>query len=220
MFIRVLSLFSIRMGSSTFNRILTKIEGKISGGKPAGDRCYNSSVGKVPASTKLAMAIRYLAGGSYLDIKHEFGVSRSFFFKGIWEVFAAIDASFESDLLPVPTPDDEPSMRASKVAALEALARGYERRSTLGGISKCVGAADGASGSCMYLSLSFPPLFCLFLKICATRRNATSIHAPRSLLRGPVSSSMRLRSFAQNRAAQVPHHEPRAVHVPKALLRA
>lgn len=143
------------MGDSTFNRILAKIQDKISGGKPAGDRCYNSSVGKVPASTKLAMSIRYLAGGSYLDIKHEFGVSRSFFYKSIWEVFAAIDESFDDDLLPVPTPDDEPSVRASKVAALEALARGYERRSTLGVISQCVGAVDGASGLHVSFSLVF-----------------------------------------------------------------
>ena len=133
------------MQDAAFYRVHAAIEQKIRG-RPAGHRCYKSSVGKVSTSAKFAMVLRWLAGGSYIDIRTEFGVSRSFLFKTIWEVCDAINTTYDDDLLPVPVPTDIEPVRASKVATLAALARGYQSRSTLGVVSKCVGAIDGTRG--------------------------------------------------------------------------
>lgn len=105
------------MQDAAFYRVHAAIEQKIRG-RPAGHRCYKSSVGKVSSSAKFAMVLRWLAGGSYIDIRAEFGVSRSFLFKTIWEVCDAINTTYDDDLLPVPVPTDSEPVRASYILRL------------------------------------------------------------------------------------------------------
>ena len=96
-----------------------------------------SKKGRPPAvstSLALAMTLRYLAGGSYLDIMLWARVhSATTFYRHVRTTLVALDEvlpplSLESDL-------ENPSR-------LEALAAGFERRS-YGKIRSCIGAVDG-----------------------------------------------------------------------------
>jgi hypothetical protein len=185
------------MQDATFYRVHAAIEEKIRG-RPAGHRCYKSSVGKVSSSAKFAMVLRWLAGGSYIDIRTEFGMSHSFLFKTIWEVCDAINATYDDDLLPVPVPTDCEPVRASKVAILAALARGYQSRSTLDPrrrrqVCRRDRRYEGCSLSCL--------LDCLLAK---------SAHSQVF----PNSRPFVLRSPRSHRAAQGASREPRLFHVP------
>lgn len=111
-------------------------------GHAKGSRCYNSSSGKVSTEVMLALTLRYLAGGSYLDIHTETGVSRSHFFRVVWKVVDAIDRTYSLDF-PMPLPSDSPVEATRKALALAKLAAAFENKSTNGVIKNAVGMIDG-----------------------------------------------------------------------------
>ena len=149
-----------RVSESVFAKIQGDITPLIDKGPPAGNRCYNSSSGKVDVSIKLAMTLRYLAGGSYLDIHTEVGVSRSFFYKCIWEVVEAIVKVYPLEF-PLPKEGDDVASTRAKMDELERIAAGYKARSSMGVLDSCVGALDGqcVDSSAFDLVNSFPSCF-------------------------------------------------------------
>ena len=84
---------------------------------------------------RLAMTLRWLAGGQYLDIASLFGVSKSNFMKYITGVLLALD-----NMLTIRFPFDDPD-------ALAALERGFHLAS-MERIRGCV-----AAGTCMGCAL-------------------------------------------------------------------
>eukprot|EP01032_Pedospumella_encystans_P019230 gene19230-21868_t len=92
-----------------------------------------SSGSSISNVTKLACTLRWLAGGSYIDICFAWGVSKSTFFAEngvIWPTMEAINECFEIGL---PVNDD---------AELQSMADGYKRYSH-GELPGCVMAIDG-----------------------------------------------------------------------------
>lgn len=81
-----------RMDRDTFNELLEKItpELPIINGKMG----ENSSGSSISNKTKLACTLRWLAGGSYIDICFAFGVAKTTFFETngiLWTVLEAIN---------------------------------------------------------------------------------------------------------------------------------
>ena len=76
------------------------------------------------------MALRYLAGGSYIDISFHHAVSFSYFYKSLWDVLEAIDHVEDVDF------------GADNLSELKRRAAAFESR-TEGAIQGCVGALDG-----------------------------------------------------------------------------
>ena len=88
----------------------------------------------ISAETRLAASLRWLAGGSYLDICFAFGISDGTFYKAergpLWPTLEAIDRELE---ISFPLNDE---------AELERISRGFSRFSH-NRISGCVLAVDG-----------------------------------------------------------------------------
>ena len=63
-------------------------------------RARKSTGGFVPYSLRLSMALRYMAGGSALDIMYLHGVGRSTFYACLWPTLRAIDAGLPAFSLP------------------------------------------------------------------------------------------------------------------------
>ena len=82
----------------------------------------------------LFCTLRYLAGGSYLDIHDRTGISRSSFYRVLWKTCKAIAKSNTGDLA-FPWPNSK--------ADCQSIARGFESKSFRGIIKNCVGAIDG-----------------------------------------------------------------------------
>jgi hypothetical protein len=81
---------------------------------------------------QLAMTLRFLAGGSYLDLVIIYGVSKNTFFQIVHRVANAIcSSSVGGFYLPENT------------AQFRALAEGFQHRSSHGIIQHCIGAVDG-----------------------------------------------------------------------------
>jgi hypothetical protein len=88
----------------------------------------------VSTSLALAMTLRYLAGGSYLDIMLWARIlSHATFYRHVRATLGALD-----DILPAPSLEAD----LEDPARLSALAAGFERRS-YGKIRGCIGAVDG-----------------------------------------------------------------------------
>ena len=96
-------------------------------------RARKSTGGFVPYSLRLSMALRYMAGGSALDIMYLHGVGRSTFYNCIWPMLRAIDEGLPAFSLP----DDIKSL-----ARCRRLAAGFSRR-TDGHIQGAITAWDG-----------------------------------------------------------------------------
>lgn len=84
----------------------------------------------VPVENRLAMALRYLAGGSYIDISFHHAVSFSYFYKSLWEVLEAIDHVEVVDF------------GAKNLPELKRRAAAFQAR-TRDAVVGCVGALDG-----------------------------------------------------------------------------
>ena len=119
-----------RVDRETFNYILDKIDVHFTSNE---EKATNSSGQPVVLKTRLAISLRWLAGGSYLDLCFAWGVAVSTFYAEngvLWPTLAALDAVFP---IGFPVNDD---------AKLEELARGFYNHS--GGIlDGCVMAIDG-----------------------------------------------------------------------------
>jgi hypothetical protein len=97
-------------------------------------KSQNSTPGSSPIYPELVMAIgiRWLAGGSYHDIKDFCGVSRSSFYR-MRSLF--MDACLAADEIKIQFPSTE--------TELDEAAKGFAARSTHFVFLKCVGALDG-----------------------------------------------------------------------------
>lgn len=120
-----------RIDRETFRDVLTKIEPYL----PIINEQYaiNSSGSMITNEMKLGMTLRWLAGGSYLDICAEYGVtSKSFYSKKgvLWPTLEALDKAL---VLSFPIDDD---------AELERLSEEFAEMSN-GHFRFCVGAMDG-----------------------------------------------------------------------------
>jgi len=98
-----------RMSVATFNFVLERIRKRITSKAPK--KARRDTHGPVPAELLLSMALRFLAGGSYLDIYQMHGVGKSTLYHAIPMVCHAIATEF-----PLSFPiDDEDALVSSTV---------------------------------------------------------------------------------------------------------
>lgn len=116
-----------RMDLGGFNEVLEKI-------RPAFPPMRSNVPSQVPPELKLSMALRWMAGGSYLDIADLHGVAVQTFYACLWETIEAIDAAYELPLMRY--------LDQVEQGALEHLIEGFDRKSS-GLIRGCFGAIDG-----------------------------------------------------------------------------
>lgn len=133
------SLFAraYRMSWDTFQKLFNLIkdgilahiqsENGVQNPQPAPFYCN----GPVELDVRMAVALRWFAGGSYLDIIISHGVSKSIVYDSIWAVVEAVNKCKELDLKFPSTPDE-----------CEAIASEFVQRS-MAGFSNCVGCIDG-----------------------------------------------------------------------------
>ena len=118
----------LRMAFDSFNKLLCKIreyllvnetKAKVKGGSILPELC-------------LYCTIRWLAGGSYLDITDICGISKASFYRVVWKTITAISKC--EDLIPKfpKTPEE-----------IGAAVEGFASISTDGIIDNCVGVLDG-----------------------------------------------------------------------------
>lgn len=87
-----------RLSRSAFEWLLAKIAHHIQPQASLRNNVYHNLKREIPPRTRLAVTLRWLAGGSYLDICFAFGISSSSFFveNGVlWGTMAAIDAELQ-----------------------------------------------------------------------------------------------------------------------------
>jgi len=113
-----------------FNEILRDIENAM-------PRVPANMPKAVPNELKLSMALRWMAGGSYLDIADMHGVSDKTFYQHVWQVIEAVHKSYDLKLLELLKPENV------RNGSLEKLAEGFDRKSPNGVMSGCIGALDG-----------------------------------------------------------------------------
>eukprot|EP00961_Rhodomonas_salina_P096408 1296618-Rhodomonas_salina.1 len=101
------------------------------------DKLYRNPVQAVRSSgapiypaLRLAMTVRYLAGGSYLDLTVLYGVSVPGFFQSLWMVCEAL-----VEVLPIRFDMREPNLRS--------IASGFIRRQRKVAFHYAIGALDG-----------------------------------------------------------------------------
>ena len=82
-----------RMTRVSFNKLLDLIKDQIS---PDEKQAKNSSGSAISAATKLGATIRFLAGGSYIDIAGLYGLDPNNFFNSVsgplWPTIRALDS--------------------------------------------------------------------------------------------------------------------------------
>ncbi len=120
-----------RVDRATFDEVLERIEPHIKHRNQV--KAINSSGAPIVLKTRLAVTLRWLAGGSYLDLCFAWGVGTSTFYHRdgvLWPTLEAIDAAFEIGL-----PVDDP-------LKLEESARGFDQHSC-GILKGCIIAIDG-----------------------------------------------------------------------------
>ena len=130
---------SIRMDISSFNKILTVIKDVLKTDEDMG----KIRGGSISPSICLFCTLRYLSGGSYLDISSLTGISKTSFYTVIWRTIDAIVNCEDAVLNNIHFPKtNEESERA---------AAGFESISTFA-ITNCVTVLDG-----YLLSIQTPP---------------------------------------------------------------
>jgi hypothetical protein len=120
-----------RVDRATFNEILERIEPHMKHHNHV--KAANSSGAPIVLTTRLAVTLRWLAGGSYLDLCFAWGVASSTFYHPdgvLWPTLEAIDVAFE-----IGFPVDDYSK-------LEEIASGFDEHSC-GVLKGCVLAIDG-----------------------------------------------------------------------------
>ena len=116
-----------RMGRAAFGKLLDLIKNDISAKDGRKGGAYS-----IPNVTKLAATLRWLAGGSYLDISSLFGLDQSNFFNKhgfLWKTIDAIDAALDLGM------SFAPDFLARTAAEFAALSRNR--------MTRCVMAVDG-----------------------------------------------------------------------------
>ena len=106
----------------------------------AGRRAINDPDGPrggfVEYPLRVAMTLRYLAGGSYLDLCYIFGVRKSTFYSLVWQTLELLD---KCPALPDMTLEQD----VHNQQRCRALAAGFNRRTGGGHVNGCIGALDG-----------------------------------------------------------------------------
>jgi hypothetical protein len=121
-----------RMERETFRLLCQVLAKQVEGDALQGRR--GSPHGVMSVELKVSMTLRWLAGGSYLDIYHFHGVSLASFWKAKQQVLDAINACEALDII-FPDLDDEQE--------LAKIALGFRHKSEMYVFDHCVGALDG-----------------------------------------------------------------------------
>eukprot|EP01047_Picozoa_sp_COSAG01_P082761 COSAG01_NODE_17037_length_1183_cov_1.239852_1_plen_379_part_10 len=110
--------------------------------------------GAISNEIKLAMTLRWLAGGSYLDIADLHGVSEEAFYTHVWQVMEAIDTvkAYRFQLLRLLSSLNLEQGRSP----VEPLAEGFDAK-THGIVTGCIGAVDGIAIKLSAAALSDVP---------------------------------------------------------------
>ena len=119
-----------RLTLDSFNFVLAAIRPALE--READMARRSSPGGHVAPELQLSMALRFFAGGSYLDIQLMHGVHSTTAFAAMWRVVDALVAS----------PVGKPRFPIDDVAALRSLAEGFSSRYN-NPLANCVGAVDG-----------------------------------------------------------------------------
>jgi hypothetical protein len=120
-----------RVTRGRFDSILRKIEGDL---RKDEQKAKNSAGSPITATTKLAVTLRFLAGGSHHDIRFAFGISKGSFYSAtgaIWPTIEAIDKHYP---LEFPMNDNQ---------KLAEVGDAFGAFSPHGIMQNCVGAIDG-----------------------------------------------------------------------------
>mmetsp|Transcript_5064 Transcript_5064/g.6216 ORF Transcript_5064/g.6216 Transcript_5064/m.6216 type:complete len:431 (-) Transcript_5064:79-1371(-) len=121
-----------RLDLENFNRLLGYIRDEITTENV--EMARRSSGSEVCAEVRLAMTLRYLAGGSmWWDIRLIFNISVNEFYSSVWRVVEAIN-NYEGFKVVFPIDDEE------KLTEIEGV---FRSKSSHGMITGCVGAIDG-----------------------------------------------------------------------------
>jgi hypothetical protein len=91
--------------------------------------------GVVPGEIKVAMAIRMLAGASYLDLIVTYGITKSFLYSSFFEVIGWINETFSFPLVD--------ALKSKDMAFFQRISHGFANF-TSGIIKGCIGAIDGS----------------------------------------------------------------------------
>ena len=125
-----------RMSRYAFSILEQRLEDMLSEhiGGAIGERAAENSSGSfVSVRTRLAIALRFLAGGSYLDICFAFGIARGSFYVKDGILWRTMEALNELLVIGFPFHDEN---------ALQEMANGFSRFS-YGAMTHCVMAIDG-----------------------------------------------------------------------------
>jgi DDE superfamily endonuclease len=120
-----------RVDRETFDEVMERITPFVK--VPNEVKAFNSSGGPITLKTRLAVSLRWLAGGSYLDLCFAWGIAFSTFYHPtgvLWPTLEAIDKAF-----PMGFPVQD-------ISRLEELATGFSEHSS-GILDGCVLALDG-----------------------------------------------------------------------------
>lgn len=118
-----------RMPIFYFNELLGRIRFKFETADV--EMARRSSGSEVCAEVRLALTLRYLAGGTVWDIRSNFGVSKTEFYRSVWTVIDALNSEFPIDL------------DISDVDKLKELEKRYALKSRQNAIRGAIGAIDG-----------------------------------------------------------------------------
>lgn len=114
-----------RMDCQAFGKLLEILRDKLK------KKTRRGPNGPLPDELRLSAALRYFAGGSYLDIVLSHGISRSTLFECVWDVVEAVNMSQELNFC---FPSDYNVQRE--------VASEFAKKSKVG-FSNCVGCIDG-----------------------------------------------------------------------------
>ncbi len=119
-----------KLSKSGFARLCHKLRPYV-GTKRNNKHARNSSGSGITTEICLSMTLRYLSGGSFLDIIDMHGVGKSTFYRLLWATVEGINKVINMDGIPT-----------KNHSALAKLSAGFERLNS-GALVGCVGAIDG-----------------------------------------------------------------------------
>jgi hypothetical protein len=119
-----------RLTVASFDRLLAEISDELEASNV--QKAINSSGSTILPATCLAMALRFLAGGSYVDICFTHGVAVPTFYEKLWITLEAINSV------------EKIEFSIDNMQKLGDIARGFQNRSGCV-FRSCVGAIDGLS---------------------------------------------------------------------------
>ena len=97
-----------RMSRDSFEKFLSPLNDKLTISERGKINAINSSESHIEPKTKLAAALRFLAGGSAIDIALAFGLSISAFYKDnyfLWPTITTIDKALNNICFSITEPE-------------------------------------------------------------------------------------------------------------------